>query len=185
MNTFNIPSVDHLIENVHYRVVDWNFAEDTEANLLRGQNTNMPSRGTPSTFAEECEKDERMIYGKCRKTKKDGDWDSSKKTKGEEEGEAQAKKEGSEFKNNKMIKDVKSGKKLGWAMKNGKPVLVEWGSVAGEKKVGPKPTAKPQAAAEPKEEKKKEEAKPADLAKEEDDIEAQDPGDLVRQEKRR
>ena len=101
MNTFNIPSVDHLIEGVHYTIIDWNFAEDTEANLLRNQKTNMPSRGMASTFAEECPEGERMIYGKCRKTKKDGDWDSSKKTKGEEESEAQAQKEGSNFKNNK------------------------------------------------------------------------------------
>ena len=123
---------------IHYRVIDWNFAEDSEANLLRNQKTNMPGRGMASTFAEECADDERMIFGKCRKTKKDGDWDSSKKTKGEEESEAQAQKEGSNFKNNKMIQDVKSGKKLGWAMKGGKPVLVEWGSVAGVGQVGPK-----------------------------------------------
>jgi hypothetical protein len=144
MNTFNIPSVDHLIEGVHYRVVDWSFAEGRD----RGLETNMPGRGAPSTFAEECGPDEKMIFGMCRSAKAnpkdDKDFDSSKKTKQEEEGETQAKKEGSEFKNNKMIKDVKSGKKLGWAMKDGKPVLVEWGSVAGEKKVGPKkPEAKP------------------------------------------
>lgn len=167
VNAFNIPSVDHLIEGVHYRLVDWSFAEGQES--IREQATNMPSRGMPSTFAEECEKDERMIYGKCRKTKKDGDWDSSRKTKGEEEGEAQAKKEGSEFKNNKMIKDVKSGKKLGWAMKDGKPVLVEWGSVAGEKKVGPKKPEKPQAgaasAAAEKEKKEKERKKKEEEAK--------------------
>jgi hypothetical protein len=57
----------------------------------------------------------------------------------------EAKKQGSDVKNNKMIKDVKSGKKLGWAIKDGKPVLVEWGSVAGEAKVGPKKPQKPQA----------------------------------------
>jgi|GEM_PF-5453586 len=142
MNPFNLPSVDHLIEGTHYTVLDWNFAEDTEANILRQQKTNMPSSGGPSTFAE-CPEGERMIFGKCRSTKKDGDWDSNKKTKGEEESEAQAKKEGSEFKNNKMIQDVKSGKKFGWAMKGGKPVMVEWGSVAGEKKVGPKQPPKP------------------------------------------
>jgi hypothetical protein len=89
-----------------------------------------------------------MIFGMCRSTKTspkdDKDFDSSKKTKQETEGEAEAKKQGSEFKNNKMIKDVKTGKKLGWAMKDGKPVLVEWGSVAGEAKVGPKkPQTKP------------------------------------------
>jgi hypothetical protein len=138
MNPFSLPSVDHLVEGVHYRLVDWSFAEGRD----RGLETNMPSRGMPSTFAEECGPDEKMIFGMCRKTKggstNDKDFDSSKKTKQEEEGETQAKKEGSEFKNNKMIKDIKTGKKMGWAMKDGKPVLVEWGSVAGEAKVGPK-----------------------------------------------
>ncbi len=146
MNLFNLPTVDHLVEGVHYRVLDWNFAEDTEANLLRNQNTNMPSRGMASTF-EECPQGEKMVFGVCRKPGQKADdkkdFDSSKKTKQEEDLEGQAKKAGSEFKNNKMIKDVKSGKKLGWAMKDGKPVLVEWGSVAGEKKVGPKQPAKP------------------------------------------
>jgi hypothetical protein len=146
MNPFNLPSVDHLIEGVHYRTVDWNFAEDTEANLLRQQSTNMPSRGMVSSF-EECAAGEKMVFGVCRKPGQKADdkkdFDSSKKTKKEEELEAQAKKEGSDVKNNKMIKDVKSGKKLGWAVKNGKPVLVEWGSVAGEKKVGPKKPKEP------------------------------------------
>lgn len=148
MNTFNIPSVDHLIEGVHYTILDWNFAEDTEANILRQQRTNMPSSGGPSTFNEECADGEKMIFGSCRKPgekKGDKEFDSSKKTKQEEDLEGQAKKAGSEFKNNKIIKDVKSGKKFGWAMKNGKPVMVEYGSVAGVKKVGPKP-AKPQKA---------------------------------------
>ncbi len=145
MNPFNIPSVDHLVEGVHYRVVEWNFAEDAEANILRNQQTNMPSRGMPSTFAEECGPDEKMVFGMCRKTKGQGekDFDSSKKTKQEEEGEAEAKKQGSDAKNNKMIKDIKTGKKLGWAIKDGKPVLVEWGSVAGEKKVGAKKPKEP------------------------------------------
>ena len=154
MNTFNIPSVDHLIEGVHYRLVDWSFAEGRERD--RGLETNMPSRGMVSSFADgqECPEGEKMIFGMCRKAKatpgNDKDFDSSKKTKQEEEGEAEAKKQGSEFKNNKMIKDVKTGKTLGWTMKDGKPVLVEWGSVAGEKKVGPKPAGGRAAAAAPK-----------------------------------
>lgn len=146
MNPFNLPSVDHLIEGIHYTVLDWNFAEDTEANILRNQQTNMPSKGGASTFAESCPEGEKMVFGICRKVgEKQGEkeFDSSKKSKQEEEGEAQAKKEGSNFQNNKMITDVKSGKKMGWAMKNGKPVLVEYGSVAGMKKVGPKKPTKP------------------------------------------
>jgi hypothetical protein len=81
MNTFNIPSIDHLVEGVHYTVLDWNFAEDAEANILRQQRTNMPSSGGPSTFKEQ---------------------------------------------KNKVAKDVKSGKKISWAMKGGKPIMVEY-----------------------------------------------------------
>jgi len=141
MNTFNIPSVDHLIEGVHYRLVDWSFAEGRERD--RGLQTNMPSRGMSSTFADgkECPEGEKMVFGVCRKPgEKQGDkeFDSSKKTKQEEELETEAKKQKSDVKNNKMIQDVKSGKKFGWAIKDGRPVLVRWGSVAGEAKVGPK-----------------------------------------------
>jgi len=145
MNPFNLPSVDHLVEGVHYRLVDWSFAEGHERD--RGLQTNMPSRGMVSSFADgECPEGEKMVFGMCRKPgEKQGEkeFDSSKKTKQEEEGEAEAKKQGSDVKNNKMIKDVKSGKKLGWAIKDGKPVLVEWGSVAGEKKVGAKKPTEP------------------------------------------
>jgi hypothetical protein len=73
MNTFGIPSVDHLIEGVHYTIVDWSFAEGRARD--RGLETNMPSRGVASTFTE-----------KAR---------------------------------------LKSGKKVSWVMKDGKPTLVE------------------------------------------------------------
>jgi hypothetical protein len=119
-NPFNFPSVDHLIEGVHYRIVDWNFAEG-------------------------CPEGEKMVFGVCRKLK-DGstdekDFDSSKKSKQEEEGEAEGKKQGSDVKSNKPF--MVGNKKMGWAIKNGKPVMVSWGSVAGEKKMGPKAAAKP------------------------------------------
>lgn len=139
MVKYDFPCVDNLIEGVHYRVVNWSFAEGEE---IREQATNMPSRGMVSSFADGqgCPEGEKMVFGVCRKpgSKADDpkDFDSSKKTKDEEDLETQAKKQGSDVKNNKMITDIKSGKKLGWAIKGGKPVLVEWGSVAGEKKVG-------------------------------------------------
>lgn len=113
----SLPSVDHLIEGVHYTIIDWNFAE--------GQG---------------CEEGEKMVFGVCRKVgggTGEKDFDSSKKTKQEEAGEAEAKKQGSDVKSNKPV--TVNGKKMGWAVKGGKPVLVEWGSVAGEKKVGAKP----------------------------------------------
>lgn len=126
-SNFNFPSVDHLVEGVHYRVIDWNFAD---------------SQG--------CAEGEKMVFGVCRKLgegKGEKDFDSSKKTKQEEEGEAEAKRQGSDVKSNKPV--TVNGKKMGWAVKNGKPVLVEWGSVAGEKKVGPK-QQKPSTAPSPK-----------------------------------
>lgn len=147
MVKFDLPCVDNLIEGVHYRVVDWSFAEGHERD--RGLQTNMPSRGMASTFADGqgCPEGEKMVFGVCRKpgqkANDDKDFDSGSKTKQEEELEGEAKKQGSDVKNNKKISDVKSGKKLGWAIKDGKPVLVEWGSVAGEKKVGPGKAPKP------------------------------------------
>ena len=115
----NLPSVDHLVEGVDYRIVDWNFADAAPA-------------------PDACPEGEKMVFGVCRKVGGSGekDFDSSKKTSQEEGVEAEAKKQGSEFKNNKQV--TVNGKKMGWAMKGGKPVMVEWGSVAGEKKVGPK-----------------------------------------------
>lgn len=58
----------------------------------------------------------------------------------EEKLEKAAKSQGSDPTNNKKV--VIDGKAYGWAIQGGKPIMVEWGSVAGEKKVGPKP-AKP------------------------------------------
>lgn len=126
-SNFNFPSVDHLIEGVHYTIVDWDFAD--------GQG---------------CGDGEKMVFGVCRKVgggTGEKDFDSSKKTKQEEEGEVEAKKQGSDVKNNKPF--MVGNRKMGWAVKNGKPVLVEWGSVAGEKKVGPKPV-KPSQSPRPK-----------------------------------
>lgn len=124
-NLFNFPCVDHLVEGVHYTIVNWNFAE--------------------------CGPDEKMVFGTCRKLKggstDEKDFDTSRKTKQEEEGEAEAKKQGSNVKNNKPF--MAGNRKMGWAVKGGKPVLVEWGSVAGEKKVGPK-SPKPSQSRRPK-----------------------------------
>ena len=88
---------------------------------------------------EECGSDEKMIFGVCRKVgQKTGekDFDSSAKTEQEKGIEEAAKKAGSDAKNNKPFIDPKTGKKMGWAIKDGKQVAVEWGSVSGEKKVG-------------------------------------------------
>jgi hypothetical protein len=81
-----------------------------------------------------------MVFGVCRKTggqpQNEKDFDPAAKTDEEKSIEAEAKKQGSDSKNNKPV--MVNGKKYGWAIKGGKPVMVEWGAVAGEKKVGPK-----------------------------------------------
>lgn len=124
MNPFNFPNIDHLVEGYHYHIAGWDF--------------------------EECAQDEKMVFGMCRKVgQKTGEkeFDSGGKTKQETEGEAEAAKQGSNAGNNKAVKVGE--KKMGWAIKDGKPVLVEWGSVAGEKKVGPA-APKPAVAPKPK-----------------------------------
>lgn len=132
---YNIPSVDHLREGIDYRVVNWNFADAAPAPVP----SHIP--GTP------CPPGEKMVFGVCRKVKQDGDWDSGNDTKQETELKGAAQKAGSEVKSNKAFES--GGKKFGWAIKNGKPVIVEWGSVAGVKKVGAKQAPQPAKAASP------------------------------------
>jgi hypothetical protein len=88
-----------------------------------------------------CKEGEKSVFGVCRKVggnnpQDEKDFDSSKKSDEEKAAEAEAKKQGSDVKNNKPV--MVNGKKMGWAVKNGKPVMVEWGAVAGQKQVGPK-----------------------------------------------
>jgi hypothetical protein len=93
---------------------------------------------------EECPEGEKMVFGVCRKVGAgtgEKDFDSSAKTKQEEEVEATGAKAGSDEKSNKPFKDPKTGRLMGWAIKDGKRVAVEWGSVAGKKAVGPKKNA--------------------------------------------
>jgi hypothetical protein len=122
---FDFPSLEGLKEGEDYRILEWSEAKEFI-----------------SEFAQECPEGEKMVFGVCRKGGKSGDgekekdFDSSKKTKQEESIEAEAKKQKSDVKSNKPF--TINGEKFGWAMKGGRPVVVEWGSVAGEKKVGPK-----------------------------------------------
>lgn len=121
---FNIPSVDHLIEGVDYTIVDWDFADGAPT--------------VPHTPGEPCPPGFKMVFGVCRKLRNgSGDW-SPNETDREKDLANRAQSQGSNFQNNKAV--TSDGKKFGWAMKGGKPVIVEWGSVAGEKKVGPKPS---------------------------------------------
>jgi hypothetical protein len=129
LGNFDIPSVDHLREGIDYVIVDWNFAAQA------------PAPPVPQPPPEQpCPTGTKMIFGLCRRLKSgSGDWASGDDTDKERELKQQADKEGSAFENNKAIQA--GGKKYGWAKKDGKPVLVEWGSVAGIKPVGPKPRA--------------------------------------------
>jgi len=100
------------------------------------------------SFAE-CADDEKMVFGVCRKKggSSDGEkeFDTDKKSKQEEDLEAEAKKKGVDLNSKMNKKPIEiGGKKYGLAVKNGKVVMVEWGSVAGEKKPpAPKKKKKP------------------------------------------
>lgn len=117
---FNFPSVDHLTEGVHYNSVEWDFS------------TNNP-KAPANTPGESCPPGHKMVFGICRKLKEGGqEWDPSGESEQEKGLKAQAQKSGSSAGNNKAVES--GGKKFGWAIKGGKPVMVEWGSVAGVKK---------------------------------------------------
>jgi hypothetical protein len=108
-----------------------------------------------------CPEGEKPVFGVCRKVgagSGEKDFDSSAKTEQEKSVEEAAKKAGSDVKSNKPFKDPKTGKLMGWAIKDGKPVAVEWGAVAGQKKVG---TGKPE---QKKKEKKKPQGQTAQIA---------------------
>jgi len=100
--------------------------------------TAAPAAQAPAQ-AGPCKEGEKSVFGVCRKIggapKDDKDFDSNAKSDEEKAAEAEAKKQGSDVKNNKPV--MVNGKKMGWAIKNGKPVMVEWGAVSGQKQVGP------------------------------------------------
>jgi hypothetical protein len=113
-NFGNLPSVDHLKEGVHYRVVGWDFADSS------------PVSHTPGT---PCPDGHKMVFGVCRKLKA-GSQDVDRDAESEEEKAAK----GQGLTPGGENKPVKVGeKKYGWALSNGKPIIVEWGSVAGIK----------------------------------------------------
>lgn len=100
---------------------------------------------------EECGPGEKMVFGVCRKVgetakeekpemgpdgKPKKKEEKREKSPMEEKLEKAAKAQGSDASNNKKV--MIDGKAYGWAIQNGKPIMVAWGSVAGEKKVGPK-----------------------------------------------
>lgn len=109
------PSIDHLKEGVHYSLLNFDFASTPLV-------SHTPGTPCPPGF--------KMVFGLCRKLR-DGseEWDRDKETDEEKSVKEKGAKEGSSFDTNKAISS--GGKKYGWAKLGGKPVLVEWGSVAG------------------------------------------------------
>jgi hypothetical protein len=94
----------------------------------------------PSVTQKDCGPGERVVFGKCAK----GDNMGNKQI-----DEAQKKERQSDKPSDNSKPVMVNGKRMGWAVLNGKKVLVDYGSVAGEKKVGPKqPSAKQKSPAE-------------------------------------
>jgi len=85
---------------------------------------------------KDCGPGERVVFGKCSK----GDNMGNKQI-----DEAQKKERASTKAPDNSKPVMVNGKKMGWAIMNGQKVLVDYGSVAGEKKVGPKKQGKPSA----------------------------------------
>jgi hypothetical protein len=89
-----------------------------------------------SKTQKDCGPGERVVFGKCSK----GDNMGNKQI-----DEAQKKERASTKAPDNSKPVMVNGKKMGWAIMNGQKVLVDYGSVAGEKKVGPKKQGKPSA----------------------------------------
>ena len=111
IGNFRVPCVDHLIEGVHYEEVHWNF-----------------STGQP------CPPGTKMIWGLCRRVNTSGEQQVGEDTDEEVRLKQEASKQGSAVETNKPV--TLGGKKFGWAVKGGKPILVSWGSVAGTSPAG-------------------------------------------------
>lgn len=115
LGNFNTPSVDHLREGIDYVMLEWDFAS-----------------GVPHVPGEPCPPGHKMIWGMCRRLKSGTeDWNPDEDSDIERAGKIKAKEVGSTFQTNKPVEI--GGKKYGWAKKNGKDVMVEWGSICAKK----------------------------------------------------
>jgi Zn-finger nucleic acid-binding protein len=106
LSNFNLPSVDHLIEGLHYSEVEYDFAQRCHKGTWRDRKSGA------------CV-DKNAILSRRRQHQNN---QGSRQT---------SRSESSNFQNNKKISTGHGD--YGWAMKNGKPTLVKWGSVAGIK----------------------------------------------------
>jgi Zn-finger nucleic acid-binding protein len=105
LSNFNLPSVDHLIEGYHYTEVEYDFAQRCRKGTWKDTTTGA------------CIDKHAMI--------------ARRRNRQQSQSSQKPKNEASNFQNNKKISTGHGD--YGWAMKNGKPTLVKWGSVAGIK----------------------------------------------------
>jgi hypothetical protein len=103
LSDFNLPSVDHLIEGYHYTEVEYDFAQRCHKGTWKDRTTGA------------CVDKRSVLMRRHRRQNQ----------------RSAPQSEESSFENNKKISTGNGD--YGWAKKNGKPVLVKWGSVAGIK----------------------------------------------------
>jgi hypothetical protein len=111
LSDFNLPSVDHLIEGYHYTEVSYDFANK----CARGTWADPQNNGVCT--------DKNILLN--RRRMKQPKSQKPMRTRKQKNPTVQ----GSNFENNKKI--TTGDGDFGWAKKDGKPVLVKWGSVAG------------------------------------------------------
>ena len=111
LSDFNLPSVDHLIEGYHYTEVSYDFANK----CARGTWADPQNNGVCT--------DKNILLN--RRRMKQPKSQKPMRTRKQKNPTVQ----GSNFENNKKI--TTGDGDFGWAKRDGKPVLVKWGSVAG------------------------------------------------------
>jgi len=111
LSDFNLPSVDHLIEGYHYTEVSYDFANK----CARGTWADSQNNGVCT--------DKNILLN--RRRMKQPKSQNPMRTRKQKNPTVQ----GSNFENNKKI--TTGDGDFGWAKRDGKPVLVKWGSVAG------------------------------------------------------
>jgi hypothetical protein len=118
LSNFNLPSVDHLIEGLHYTEVSYDFANKCPKGTWADQQNNGACTN----------KD--LLRNRRKLKQPKGQGQKPMRTRRQKNPTVQ----GSNFENNKKITTPDG--EFGWAMKNGAPTIVKWGSVAGIAKQG-------------------------------------------------
>jgi hypothetical protein len=95
-----------------------------------------PEKGKPVADSDSGKPGESKADAKKKKKEEEKKKEQTPEDMKQDKMTKQAKSQGSDPSNNRKV--VIDGKEYGWAKKGEKWILVEWGSVAGVKKVGPK-----------------------------------------------